>query len=1120
MPVAYQDIARVLDGARRRQAWVAVGTAAGWGVAGAAAALLLGALGLGLGLGPWVRPAALALAALALAAALGWAAWRLARGTRGPEAAADTVARGDPLLRSALLSSVELFRDRDAVAATGRFSVELLDEHVARTAARARTVDLARAIPSRPARNAVAALAAVAAVQAVLLASLGPHLRRGYGRLLAAAAPSTAPRQDPITGEIELTYLYPAYMGRPEKKVPGSGGDVAAPRGTEVRLATRSDRPIQAARIVVESHEAPIAPLAAEEERSGTDARAKGSAASSAGEGAGAREAIGQPPGAGEAAAGPTSGADAAPGSARSPRAAPPRGAAPREGAAELAAAPPGPTRRAYALQVENGRDLTGSFLVEGTGSYRFQFVDPRDPEKVLVQGPPIPVVVEPDAFPEVRVTLPAGEVEVDAGSRVHVEWTASDDVGLSELNLVLKPPAGEEERRPLRAFEAARRDSGSFELDLAPLHLAEGERLLYWLEVKDNDAVSGPKRAASSTHAVKIYSEAEHHRAALEQARRQWEEMVRLLADRIEQLPKGGRHDLERTTRGEALDARARILHERTREVAAALRKDRSAPREIPAALGNVAQGIRTQEQRLTAARQTLSRWLKIGRGDDLSMGRRLDELDEAMNGELEKDVLYLEQLFDKRRAEDLVRIAKDLASRRRDLASLLDRYKQAPTEQGKKELLAQIARLRGRMGQMMRQMAELARGVSDEHMNAEAMAEMARSQDALSGMKRVEELVARGDVDAAMKELDALGNALQEMLSSLQRTAGVPDERNAALARQMKEFQRDLEAVQRDQERTAAETEQVKAQYKKSIAERLRRSEETARRLQELARRAAEEIRQARPGTSPRSEDDYAQARDRLEDLNRALGVREFDAALDVAKRALPPMQRLAGALRDDAVMAERYATLQKRSAEELRDSARHAADAIPPARQVREELEKLFPDPRTVLPRGEQQKLDRLAQRQQELEQRAGKLQQQLEALSREAPIFPPQAGQSLGEGRGHMQAAAEELGRRNPQRGHGQQREALDSLARLQRGLEEMARGGGAGGGGFPFPFGETGTGREGGMEAEASREKVEIPGAEAYKVPEEYRKDLLEAMKQGTPESYRGEVKRYYEELVK
>jgi hypothetical protein len=80
---------------------------------------------------------------------------------------------------------------------------------------------------------------------------------------------------------------------------------------------------------------------------------------------------------------------------------------------------------------------------------------------------------------------------------------------------------------------------------------------------------------------------------------------------------------------------------------------------------------------------------------------------------------------------------------------------------------------------------------------------------------------------------------------------------------------------------------------------------------------------------------------------------------------------------------------------------------------------------------------------------------------------------------------------------------------------------MAKGGGKGeGGGFPFPFAEAGPPRHDGPEGDPSREKVEIPQADASKAREEFRRDLLEAMKQGTPEPYQGEVKRYYEELVK
>ena len=132
-----------------------------------------------------------------------------------------------------------------------------------------------------------------------------------------------------------------------------------------------------------------------------------------------------------------------------------------------------------------------------------------------------------------------------------------------------------------------------------------------------------------------------------------------------------------------------------------------------------------------------------------------------------------------------------------------------------------------------------------------------------------------------------------------------------------------------------------------------------------------------------------------------------------------------------------------------------------------------------------------------------------------------MFPPQAGEMLGGSQGHMQRAQGELAQRNPQRGHGEQRQALDDLDRFKKGLDEMAKNakGGGGGGGFPFPFGEDQGGREGDG-ADPSQEKVEIPGADQYKVPDEFRRDLLEAMKQGAPETYKGEVQRYYEELVK
>jgi hypothetical protein len=1057
MAVAYNEIARILDGARRRQARIVVGAAAGFGLAAAFGVVLVGAVLLATGtLRPaLVRPLVLTAALLELAAAVAWGVRELLRGAWSQEAAARTVARDAPALRSDLVSSVELERAREEITRRGDYSVALVDAHIDRTAAAVRGIDLRSVLPDRLARRGAFALLAVAALHLVAVAAFGGKFLRGYGRVLAGdPAGALAPALDPITGDIELSYAYPAYMRREPAVITGTGGEVRAPKGTDVRLKTRADRAVKAAEIVIAFTAVPPS----------------------------------VPP---------------------SPQPSPP--------ASESSST--APATRTYALAVTNDRDLEGRLSVVEGGSYRFRFLDAKG--RVIAEGPPIPIVLEPDLFPEVKILSPPSELEVEVQAPVKVEWQASDDFGLGTLALVTKTPSGPEKRRPLRTFDSSRRDGGSFLLDLAPEKLSEGEKLLYWVEVTDNDTVSGPKRAASATQTVKIYSEAEHRRAILDEAKRHWEELVRVLADRLELFAAGRAESPERLPLAETLDARVREVHEKLRETAARLRKEKAAPPEIGTALANVAASVRLAEQRATSARQTLSRSLRLRIPPDQGLRRHIDRMDAQLDGALEKGILYLESLLDKRRAEDLVHLAKDLAAKRRDLAGLLEKYKDAPSEEAKKEVLAQIARMKERMQEMMARMSELAKGFNDEHMNQEALQELAKSGNVMSGLEKVEDLLAKGDVEGAMKELDQLGNEMEKMLSGLQQTAGMPDEKAQELMKEMLAFKKSLEDVQAEQQRVAKQTDALKGEYRKKMAERMKDAAEKAKRLEQLAKEAREELAKSEPGVSLRAEGDFAHSEEGLKNLERALGMRDFDAALDSVKNAMPAMQRLAMSLEEDAAMAERYQELTGKDPGRIREAEQHAMNALPKAAQVREELEKLFPDPRQVMSQKEQQRLGELSKEQSRLEQKAGELQQQLGQLMEQAPIFPPSASGQLGESRGHMGQAAMELGQRNPQRGHGEQELAMDALERFQKGLEQMAKqgGGGPGGQGFPFPFAEQGGGQSGDGH-EPSQEKVEIPGAEAHKVPEEFRKDLLDAMRQGAPERYEGEVKRYYEELVK
>jgi hypothetical protein len=230
---------------------------------------------------------------------------------------------------------------------------------------------------------------------------------------------------------------------------------------------------------------------------------------------------------------------------------------------------------------------------------------------------------------------------------------------------------------------------------------------------------------------------------------------------------------------------------------------------------------------------------------------------------------------------------------------------------------------------------------------------------------------------------------------------------------------------------------------------------------------------------------------------------------------------VERLASALEEDLAMVERFPQLGGKDPTELRGAQGEAGKAASATREVKDELEQLFPDPRGVLPPSAQARLEGQSRRQEELARRASELRQRMEDLSAKAPLFPPQAGESLREAQGQMQGAAGELEQRNPQRGHGRQRQAMDALARFRAGMEQMARRQpGPGGGGMPMPFAMESGGREEGDGLEPSQEDVEIPGAEAYKAPEAFRRGVMDAMKQGTPEPYKGEVSRYYQEIVR
>jgi hypothetical protein len=269
---------------------------------------------------------------------------------------------------------------------------------------------------------------------------------------------------------------------------------------------------------------------------------------------------------------------------------------------------------------------------------------------------------------------------------------------------------------------------------------------------------------------------------------------------------------------------------------------------------------------------------------------------------------------------------------------------------------------------------------------------------------------------------------------------------------------------------------------------------------------------------------EDTLDMAQGRAADLSRALEVNDFDESLDLAERAQRAVETLQGRLNMEDHVAQRYPGFSRDPAG-VRKSLRGAAEAQPPLQDIVRQLQDALPREGQGMSQEQMQRLRQQGQEQGRLKDQLGKVRDQLGEVGKKLPVFGPQHEQMLQQAQEGMTGAEQRLYRGEPRGAQAGEQQAIEKLSQFQDAMEKLAKqaGQGNGQGGMPMPWGEPSGdgGDEEGPESDGVRhDKVEIPDAESSRAPAEFRKELLDAMKQAPPEKYKERVKQYYEELVK
>ena len=985
-----------------------------WGLATAVlAGVLAGAVGLKSV--PLARGLLLCVPFLALAVAFFHGVFRVRRELGDDTRVARYLSTRVPAASVDLLSAVEL---ESALAHAPDFSRELAQAFLVDVSNRAETLNLEGLVDARPARYAAGALAAAL----LTLGALTLLTPTGFWRRLSptagrAAQPAETPRE-PITGEIAVTYHYPAYTGLSARTVEGTNGELSAPEGTRVDLSARADRPVEQAVLLVNGAPVPLA--------------------------------------------------------------------------------------------VRGGRDLSGGFLLTKSGSASFAYQDARGQE--TARGPQRPITVEPDAAPKVTLMLPAQELEVDPDQELVLKYEATDDYGLAGLKLVYRIDGKEEVQLPL-PHDEGRRTQGQHRWALKGLELAAGDRIAYFIQAEDNNAVRGAQKGVSRTHLLRIYNASEHRRDALVQVEALWERLLKQLADRMEGPDTKPGQVPEAIAGQSAVDSQGIELAGQLQTAAQKLNRERDRSSALVAALANISRSY-GKAVHLTAQGRTLYNRYHLQTPD---MGKRVSRLVGQEIAELEKDALYLEALLDRQRLEEMRHIAAELSQKRRELTSLIEQFQRTQDPKLQKQVLQEAQALKRRIQELMQRMGELSKQIQDEHLNLEALRKMSQERDMQGQMDKVEKMLREGKTEDALLALQKLATQMDEMQKSLDQAQSDQGKVNPELVQKFRQFSDALEKMESEQRRVAQATQEIRDRYREKVKERLHaQGSALTPKLKKQADALVEELKGLNPQEmSSRAEEPLERALDELKNLRNALDVKDYDLAAESAERTQHAAEELSRFGEQQARLDQYFENPPSVKAQSRATANRLSQDAAK-ARDLNQQLQQLFPPPGSMLSEKDQGKLKQLSQKQHELADKGKGLEQKMEQLNQMAPVFGVQGSERMAGVTRRMGEADERLSAKDASRGYGAQKAALDGLEQLKQQMKQSQSGSGSGG--LPMPMMAGNSEGEGG-DAPTS-EKIEIPDQDQFQAPREFRKDLLDAMKQGTPERYKDQVKRYYEELVK
>ena len=713
---------------------------------------------------------------------------------------------------------------------------------------------------------------------------------------------------------------------------------------------------------------------------------------------------------------------------------------------------------------------------------------------------------VKPDGFPTIDLLRPTEDMEVSGDEVITLEYSARDDFGINDVNLVAKLGEREDRIRLLQNDIKQLIVRDQFKLDLAKLPLRGGDEAAVHLEVFDNDTISGPKLGVSRTLRLRLKNLRGEHQQVADLIRDLNTRMMDALADHLEMPPPGDKDAARAKEAEKKLEQNLAEALKRTEEIMQRTEKDRLSDFATWSDLEALKRNLEfTKDDLLKKQEQAASADDKLKAHD-------------AVASELERMSMLTEDIGKRLKTQDMAATAQDLARSQERLMDALDKLQTG--DKNLDAILKQLSDMQKLLASLQQSLSQLAQQMPDDFMNMENMQTLGFNE-MFSALDEIRKKLMQGDLEGARQLARELFNQMASMVASLQNM------QRSAMASSMGRMQgemnrsaNELQEIAREQQEILMGTEGIN---KKNLSERDNALRDKLERFLEKAKNELGQLTELFPD---REGPDDPNAATMLDEATMNQLLKNLIAKL--LNKDFP------GYAEGDELARKELAKKRSPGQEQ---KARRAENSL---KDLKSELESLMGEPGQALKETDKKDLRDLAHRQDSLQERTQALHEKLQSLFQLFPSLDPKILQNIGEAGGSMGNAKQRLGQLDSRGAVPPEREALDRLSQsqqqMQSAMQQMAQRGQMGNmpmarfyrqGGRFLPYGSMtplpGMPQfpqfdvQGGFTG-LDTDKFHLPGKEEYKAPRNFREEILESLKQGVPPQMKDQIERYFKNL--